>query len=439
MKKMVSILLSLALLLPLCLMGGAESAKIEVVYWYSLGGAIADAIVEMVDNFNASQDKIFVNAQYQGEYDDAIAKLKAAGMGQLPCDVVQSYEIGSRFIIDSGWMVPMQEYIDRDGWDTSVIEPNLLAYYTVDGTIHAMPYNCSTPLLYYNKTAFDEAGITAPPATMDELFEIAPLLTTFNDDGSVQRYGYTISNYGWFVEQWVGKMGKHYVNNGNGRDSYPTEVVFGENGAMLDIFNVWAKIAADENTTYIERLGTAQARAAFVSDTSAIMIASTANLAGVLANVDGAFEVGTAFLPSINADDVGGVSTGGGCLWMVNSGDQEKMDATWEFIKYTVQPDTQAAWSAATGYFPINMEAHNTDLFKQNIDKFPQFQIALDQLHASGPQYVGSMLSVFPEVRQYVEDATEAVVQGTLMPEEAVAQLVSQANDAIEMYNLTNY
>jgi len=440
MKKLVAMLVCLALMLPLCLVGNAGGAeKTEIVFWYSLGGTIAEAIVEMVDRFNASQDKIFVNAQYQGEYDEAIAKLQAAGMGQLPCDIVQSYEIGSRFIIDSGWMAPMQNYIDRDGWDTSVVEPNLLAYYTVDGTIHAMPYNCSTPLMYYNKTAFDEAGIDTVPTTMDEIFEIAPLLTKHNEDGSVARYGYLMSNYGWYVEQWTGKMGRHYVNNGNGRESYATEVVFGENGAALDIFNMFAKLAQDENTIYIERGGTAEARAAFVADTAAISFASTANLAGVLANVDGAFEVGTAFFPYINADDKGGVSTGGGCLWMVDSGDQAKMDATWEFVQFLVSPEEQALWNAATGYFPINMEAHNTDTFKQNIEKFPQFQTALDQLHASGADYVGAMLSVFPEVRQYVEDAIEGVVQGNLTPEQAVEQLVERSNDAIEMYNLTNY
>lgn len=67
-----------------------------------------------------------VDAQYQGEYDDAINKLKATSIGEaLPFDIVQSYEIGSRFIIDSQKMMPLQTYIDKTGFDTSVIEPNL--------------------------------------------------------------------------------------------------------------------------------------------------------------------------------------------------------------------------------------------------------------------------------------------------------------------------
>ena len=80
----------------------------------------------------------------------------------------------------------VQEYIDKDNWDTSAIEPNLLAYYTVDGKINSMPFNCSTPLMYYNKTAFDEAGITEIPTTVDGILEIADKLTVKNPDGSIK-------------------------------------------------------------------------------------------------------------------------------------------------------------------------------------------------------------------------------------------------------------
>lgn len=439
MKRLVALLLVLMLALT-GLTALAEGGKTKVVFWYSLGGTNAEVIASMVEAFNASQDKIEVDAQYQGEYDDAINKLKATAMGEaLPFDIVQTYEIGSRFIIDSKKMVPVQTYIDKTGFDTSVIEPNLLAYYTIDGVINSVPFNCSTPLMYYNKTAFDEAGITEIPTTVDGILEIAEKLATFDSEGKLDRAGFLFSNYGWFFEQWTGKMGREYVNNGNGRESYATKVAFDENGAALDLFNMWKKISENKYTQYIERGGTGQSRAAFAAGKTAIFLASTANLAGVLANVGDSFEVGTAFFPYVNAEDKGGVSTGGGTLWMVDSGDEAKMDASWEFIQYMINPENQAIWNAKTGYFPINMKAHDTDTFKENIAKFPQFQTALDQLHASGPEYVGSLLSVFPEVRQYVEDVTEEVFLKGLSPEDAVTKLTNLANDAIEMYNLTNY
>lgn len=438
LKRIISLMLCALLLLGTGT-ALAQSEKTKVVFWYSLGGTNADVIKAMAEAFNKSQDKIEVDPQYQGEYDDAIQKLKAAGIGNLPCDIVQSYEIGSRFLIDSKWMVPVQQYIDKTKFDISVIEPNLLAYYTIDGTIYSMPFNCSTPLMYYNKTAFDQAGITEIPTTVDGILNIAEKLTTYDKDQKVDRYGFVFSNYGWFFEQWTGKMGREYVNNGNGRKSYATAVAFDQNNAALDLFTMWSKVSKSPYTAYLERGGTAQARAAFVAGKTAIFLASTANLAGVLSNVGGAFEVGTAYFPYVNEGDKGGVSTGGGTLWMVNSGDEKKMDASWEFIQYMINPENQAVWNAKTGYFPINMKAHDTETFKANIAKYPQFQTALDQLHASSPDYVGSLLSVFPEVRKYVEAVTEKVCLNGLSPEEAVKELTKLCNDAIEVYNLTNY
>ena len=438
MKKLLALALALAMILSI---GSAlADDKVTVTFWYSLSGANADCIKDIVERYNASQDKVFVDAQYQGEYDDAINKLKAAGMGKLPCDIVHSYEIGTRFIIDSGRLKPMPDFIDADGWDTSVIEPNLLAYYTVDGKINSMPFNCSTPLLYYNATAFEEAGITEIPTTIDGVLEAAKKLTTYNADGSVDRYGLYISNYGWFFEQWVGKMGREYVNNGNGRESYATKVMFGENGAALDIFNMWKKFADNKDCVmYAERGGTQQGRAAFVAGKAAMALASTANIAGTILNVGDNFKVGAAYFPYVNADDKGGVSTGGGTLWIINSGDDARMNASYDFIKFCVNPENQAQWSKVTGYFPINVKAAETDTFKDNLAKNPQFQVALDQLHDSGPQYVGSLLSVFPEVRQYVEEVTEKVYNGEYTPEQGVEALVKLANEAIENYNLANY
>ncbi len=106
----------------------------------------------LVNKFNSENTMgIQVEAQYQGEYDDTINKLKSAQIGNMGADLVQIYDIGTRFMIDSGWVVPMQELIDADRWDKTQIEPNIAAYYTVGDTLYSMPFNSSTPLLYYNK------------------------------------------------------------------------------------------------------------------------------------------------------------------------------------------------------------------------------------------------------------------------------------------------
>ncbi len=440
MRKILSLILSLSLLLGLGATAFAQEAT-EIVFWHSMGGVNGEAISKMVEDFNkAYEGKIKVTVEYQGNYDDAINKIKAAGMSALPCDVVQIYDIGTRFMIDSGWALPMQEMIDGEGYDISQIEPNIAAYYTIDGKLYSMPFNSSTPLLYYNKAAFVEAGLDpeVPPKNFDEIVQMAEKLMVKDADGKVTRYGFGMGNYGWFFEQWQGKMGKHYVDNNNGRGADPaTKVVFDESGGAEAVFSVWKKLIDDGVITYLGR-GNNDAKSAFISGNIAITLESTAALKSLLTNVGDNFEIGTGYFPNIHPDDKGGVSIGGGSLWMLNSDNDAREKASWEFVKYMISPDVQAFWNAETGYFPITVATHELDAFKDNLAKYPQFGTAIQQLHDTAPDYVGSLLSVFPEARAQVETYTERLINGELDVKSAVENLAKEINEAIEIYNLTN-
>ena len=440
MKKLLSLIMALMMVLSLVPAALAE-APVEIVFWHSMGGVNGEAVTAMVESFNkAYEGKIKVNVEYQGSYDDAINKIKAAGMSALPCDVVQIYDIGSRFMIDSGWAKPMQEFIDASGYDISQIEPNIAAYYTIDGKLYSMPFNSSTPLLYYNKTAFEKAGLdpNTPPKNFDEIVTMAEKLTIKDASGTVTQRGFGMGNYGWFFEQWMNKMGKHYVDNNNGRGAdAATKVVFDETGAAKDILNVWKKLIDDGTITYLNK-GNNDAKAAFIGGQIAMTLESTAALKSLLSNVGDSFEIGTGYFPNINAGDVGGVSIGGGSLWALASGNDAKQNASWEFIQYMIAPEQQAFWNAQTGYFPITVATHDLDAFKENMAKYPQFGTAIEQLHSTAPQYAGALLSVFPEARALVESYTEKVVGGELSVDDAVTKLAADINSAIEIYNLTN-
>lgn len=125
-------------------------------------------------------------------------------------------------------------------------------------------------------------------------------------------------------------------------------------------------------------------------------------------------------------------------LWALDNNDPKKLRATWEFVKFLISPESQAFWNAETGYFPVNVDAHDEDVFKENIEKYPQFETAIDQLHDSAPQYAGALLSVFSEARAIVESEIESMLNGNETVDEAVDSMASQINDAIEEYNLVN-
>ena len=176
----------------------------------------------------------------------------------------------------------------------------------------------------------------------------------------------------------------------------------------------------------------------FSSGKAAITLGSTASLKQILQDVNGSFEVGTAYFPSITDDDKGGVSIGGASLWMLDNQDDAKKAATWEFVKYLVSAESQAYWNAQTGYFPVTTAAHDEQVFKDNIAEYPQFRTAIDQLHDSAPEYAGALLSVFPEARSIVETEIENMLNGKQSAEDAVSKMASDMNKSIEDYNLLN-
>ena len=171
----------------------------------------------------------------------------------------------------------------------------------------------------------------------------------------------------------------------------------------------------------------------FSAGKSAITLGSTASLKQILQDVNGKFEVGTAYFPKIKSSDEGGVSIGGASLWALNNNDPKKLRATWEFVKFLISPESQAYWNAQTGYFPVTVK-----VFKDNVAKYPQFQTAIDQLHDSSADYVGALLSVFPEARATVESEIESMLNGKEDVDTAVKNMADSINKSIEEYNLVN-
>ena len=413
----------------------ADTNGTTITFWHSMGGVNGEAMDYLVNKFNEENtDGITVEAVYQGEYDDTINTLKSAQIGNMGADLVQIYDIGTRFMIDSGWVIPMQEMIDADGYDISQIEPNIAAYYTTDAGLYSMPFNSSTPLLYYNKDMFEAAGITEVPTSLPGIAEIGDAL--LNEGGAQEVIA--ISIYGWWFEQFLSKQGLAFVDNENGRTAPATKVVFDENGGALNIVSAWKDLFDKGYAPNVGRSGSDTATTDFTSGKAAMMFASTASLKQVLQDTGDSFEVGTAYFPAVADGDEGGVSIGGASLWALNNNDETKAAATWKFVKFMISPESQAYWNAQTGYFPITTAASEEPVFQENIAQYPQFQTAIDQLHDSAPEYAGALLSVFPESRQIVETQIENMLNGQQTPEESVANMAEEINETIEEYNLIN-
>ncbi len=414
----------------------------KITFWHSMGGDLGGkAIPQMANEFNASQTQCFVEPIFQGSYDDALNKLKAGLQSQDTPAVMQLYDIGTRLMVDLEVITPVQSYIDKENYDVSDLEPNVLAYYTVNGQQVSMPFNSSTPMLYYNKDMFKAAGLDPekPPRTFAEVQEYARKLTQKDASGNVTVSGISISIYGWFFEQLLATSGGYYVDNNNGRDGVATKATFNgpEGVAILE----WWKAMYDEGLMGNYGRKNADVRTAFYAEQTAMFIDSTAVLRGAIDTVAGKFEIGTAFLPRPNEEAFASSGTviGGGSLWIINNRPQEEQDCAWEFIKFQASPKEQAYWHTMSGYFPIRKAAYDEQMATEWRAKYPQFATAVEQLHAAPNNRVtqGGLIGVFPTARQLIETAIEEVLAGKSTPQQALDNAATAVTQAIEEYNIS--
>jgi sn-glycerol 3-phosphate transport system substrate-binding protein len=436
MKKIWLLLtLGIVLLLAACSGGQTTSNEAEkspsensgekqvVTFWHSMGGKGQETLNSIVDDFNKSQDKIQVNAEYQGKYDESLTKFNSvAGTDNAPT-MIQTFEIGTMSMINSGNIKPIQDFIDKDKYDMGGLEKNIVNYYSLDGKFYSMPFNSSTPVMYYNKDAFKAAGLDPenPPATFEAVEEASKAIVKSNP----KMKGFALQAYGWLYEQLLANQGALLLNNDNGRSDTPTEIGWTEEEGK-SIFQ-WVKRMVDDKT--FANYGTNEENmvAGFIAGDVSMFLQSSASARDVIDNAP--FEVGIAFLPHPEAKERQGVVIGGASLWMIDGKPEAEQNAAWEFMKYLQTPETQAKWHVGTGYFAINPAAYEQQLVKDAYKEMPQLKVTVDQLQSTKSSFAtqGGLMDMIPQGRKIMETALETVYNG--------GEVDSAYNTAVEQYN----
>jgi sn-glycerol 3-phosphate transport system substrate-binding protein len=412
-----------------------------MTWWHAMSGVNGEAINKIVAGFNSSQSKIKVETVFQGNYDDLLAKLNTAIASNAAPALVQVYDIGQRYMYDSQQVVPMQAFIDRDKYATADFEPAVINYYKYQDKLQSMPFNASTPLLYFNKDAFKEVGLdpNKPPVTFTEIAEAAKKLTKKDASGATVRYGFGPSVYGWLFEQMMATSGALYADNGNGRDNRATKVVYNDAAgkAILD----WWKAGVDGGYFFNPGIDNDGAANAFNAQKTAMYIESTARLRGHITTIAGKYELGTGLYPRPDSKPAtGGNIIGGASLYIMKSRPPAEQQAAWEFVKYAMSPAVQGQWQADTGYYPIVKAAYDTAPSKEWATKYPQFLMAITAIRDSPQNRMtnGAVLGVMPQARQRTQKMIESVLLGQATSQAALDSAVADMNKAIDTYNKAN-
>jgi sn-glycerol 3-phosphate transport system substrate-binding protein len=428
----------------------AAAGATRLTFWFGLTGFNGAVTQEVVNRFNTSQTKYYVEAIQQPNYDDTINKLNTSLAGGSLPNVVQIYDIGTQRMIDTKRILPVQDFIDKEGLTDMVndLEPAVRSYYTVNGKLYSMPFNSSAPVMYYDKNAFREVGLDPdkPPTTYEEVLDAARKLVKKDASGKITRSGVDFSLYGWILEQQSAIQTALYAEPDNGRGpERATRLVF--NGQAGQNWLNFLKTLQDEGigrslgrhsgTTAGTTLG-----ANFSKGEAAITFESIAvlrNWSNQAKNAGGKVDIGVAFLPKPTGAK-GGVIIGGASLWITNEGTPEQQAGAWEFVKFTAQPETQSYFASSTGYYPTRKAAYDLPEMQTALTNFPQFQVAVDELRSTeaSPATQGAVFGTFAGARVLVEGAMEKFMLGEApTAKDALDDAAEEANEKLEEYNST--
>jgi sn-glycerol 3-phosphate transport system substrate-binding protein len=422
--------LPLILLLAGFMAGRAQAATdIDLFFPVPVQGKLSVEMQRVIDVFNKAHPDINVTAAYTGAYDDTNLKTRAAiAAGRPPAVVIMSANFIREYVINND-AIALDELIAKDGQTPQsfmaqfwpALRPNAME----GGHVYGVPFQNSTPLLYYNTDAFKDAGLDPdhPPATWQEWIEDAKKLTK-TSGGQTQRWGVTIlSQYdtlGWVVSGLAMSNGGQYFNVGYGGEVYYNDPsTIGALRFMDDLvhkYHVMPPGVNDPNS----------AAAAFFSGRTAMIVNSTGALGFIRDNMKLPFRV--AFVPRALQN---AVPIGGGSLIIPRGNTLARQEAAWTLIKYLTSPEVAGSWSRFTGYFAPNRAAYDMPEMKDYLVKNPDAKVALDQL-----QYARPWFATYDTVavRKAMEDQVQAMLSGKIGPDEAAANAQKAADALLKPY-----
>lgn len=376
-------------------------AATEVEFWYPLGGSNGEVFRSMVEGFNDSHNGIEINAIYQGGYGDTARKVinslasdNLPDGGLIPAAPLFTGREGNYLV---------QKYINGpNGLDTSDFFSVLWDYNKYNGTISSLPFNNSTPILYYNKELMKDAGLdpSSPPSTWDELLQMARKI---NDQLSGVM-PINIHDTDWLFKAFILQAGGRIMNNDASAPRF-------NSCAGIQAMNLY-KTLINENLMPKGQHGD-QPLNTFVAGRLAFMLATTGYVSNALEGAD--FEFGTDMLPKKNYR---GATVGGAALTMFPS-TEEKQQATWEFLKWLISPENIVRWSMKTGYIPIRKSVAQSEMMQQFWEKNPQYKAGFNQLeYAETYEHFWEMGTM----DDILHEAIEKVEYGQLTPTKALAE-----------------
>jgi len=404
----------------------AQAVDLEFYFPVAVGGKAADTIQALTDEYVAANDGVNIDAVYAGSYGDTVTKALTASRGGKPPQLSVILSVDMFTLIDEDVIIPFDDLASTDddkAWMESFY-PAFMKNSQTGGKTYGIPFQRSTPVLYWNKEAFAEAGLDPdkPPANWQETIEMGKKLVKKDDSGNVTRWGVRIPSSGfpyWLFQGLTTQNDVELANSDGNETNFDDPKVAEALQYLVDLSTKYEVMAPG----IIEWGATPKA---FFEGQTAMMWTSTGNLTNVRTNAP--FDFGVGLLPGNKSY---GAPTGGGNFYIFRESSDEQKKAAFDFVKWITAPAQAAKWTIATGYVAPSPDTWETDEMKAYTADFPPALVARDQL-----EYAVAELSTYENQRvtSFFNDALAAAITGSKSVEDALAEAQKKADDVLKAY-----
>ncbi|MGW5661119.1 ABC transporter substrate-binding protein [Streptomyces sp. NPDC003758] len=351
------------------------SKQTTINFWHAWSAPNeTKAVNALIAGFEKAHPNIHVNV-VANMTDDKINQALRTGGDKAP-DVISSFTTNNvgKFC-SSGALVDLNPFFKKAGVDPSTTFPKAMNEYTqFDGNRCTVPLLGDAYGLYYNKTAFEKAGIAAPPKTWSEFETDAKKLTVPDGDG-YKQLGFMPDYHGWetTTEHYFAQFSPTYFDK-NGKSNLAEDPAFTAGFTLqknlVDELGGYQKLER-----YRSKLGDEWGpKHPFHTGQVAMQLDGEWRL-GMALDAKPNFDIGVAPLP---VPDDQASQYGKGYITGTIAGiaaTSTKQNAAWELVKYmTTDTDAVVNFSNAIHNVPSTLAALKSPKLKYD----PRFKTFLD-------------------------------------------------------------
>jgi len=406
----------------------ADPTGVEVVFWYQHTTVREEALLDLIDEFNATNpDSIQVRGEFAGKYGDIYNKMIVGLQGGSLPDLLVAYQNQAREYHHADGLVDLTPYAESPRWGLSPEERAdyvraFLEQDRIEGAQICFPPNRSMEILYYNTDWLRELGYDGPPETWEEFAQMCreahqqpfsraerpeySLGYLFEDDAS-RMATMVFTRGGDFM---TADQGAYTLNTPQMREALVLMQQLKQEG-FIDLMS----------EDYLDQREFAVGNVLFVirSSSGLPFVASAVEEGGM------AFDWGVAPPPRVGPDPI--VNVYGASISVCRSTPARQV-ASWLFLKWFTAPAQQARWVRASNYFPVRHSTARelTDLFAAS----PRYQQVYELLGygKSEPSVAG-----YQPVRRMIGEVMVKVMQGGDV-DALLARLDTEANAVLAEY-----